>query len=74
MSDDIFGGLVKTDGGAPSLTVEAIAEAYRLLRAQVPPPEGYIVTWRMSVRTYRLLWNLQKPMRKKIARMRRKCS
>lgn len=52
-----------------ALTVEAIVAFWRTLKQQEPQPVRWTIT--MSVNTYRHLWNVQKPMRKKLQRMRR---
>lgn len=50
-------------------SVETIATAYRLLKEHAPPPDAWVIVIPDHVR--RTLWNMQKPMRKKIVRMER---
>lgn len=59
--------IVRPDGGAPPLTIQAIAHMLRSLERQAPPLDRWVVTMRLG--TYRALWNTRTPMRRKIARM-----
>jgi hypothetical protein len=62
--------IIRPDGGASKLTVEALTACYRALKQQAPQPVAWTI--QIPAGTYKMLWNIQKPMRKKIARMARR--
>lgn len=58
--------IVRPDGGAPAITIQALIDTWHALERQAPPPIRWVTV--MRYRTYLLL---QKPMRKKMARYAR---
>lgn len=61
--------IIRVDGSAPRLTIQAMADLWRALESQAPQPIAWTI--RIPAGTYKLLWNMQRPMRKKIARIAR---
>ena len=58
--------IVRPDGSAPAISIQALVDTWRALKRQAPPPVRWVVYMRYS--TY---LSFQKPMRKKMARYAR---